>query len=189
MSIMLADSFLSITLPAGSIATLVAASGASIIANVLNVASDAIEEKFSTTTTHIIGPYTAEKIINISTVAGGAEITLSEFTNRDAHLPVIKEYTGDHTLALIDANNIVSMNKSTGVNLTVDTAVNVNFKVGDSIRVIQKGAGTVTLVAAEGVTINKHSSLVLTTLGQWAMVELQKIDTNIWLVSGQLGAA
>lgn len=55
-----------------------------------------------------------------------------------------------YTLALADANNIVTTTSASGVTVTVPASV---FAAGDNITILQDGAGQVTFAAASGVTI------------------------------------
>jgi len=55
-----------------------------------------------------------------------------------------------YTLALADANNIVTTTSGSGVTITVPASV---FAAGDNITILQDGAGQVTFAAASGVTI------------------------------------
>jgi hypothetical protein len=55
-----------------------------------------------------------------------------------------------YTLALADANNIVTTTNATGVTVTVPASV---FGAGDNITILQDAAGQVTFAAGSGVTI------------------------------------
>ena len=55
-----------------------------------------------------------------------------------------------YTLALADANNIVTTTSASGVTVTVPVSV---FAAGDNITILQDGAGQVTFAAASGCTI------------------------------------
>lgn len=56
-----------------------------------------------------------------------------------------------YTLALADADNVVTSNNTSSVTITIPPSV---FAAGDRITVIQKGAGQVTFAQGSGVTIN-----------------------------------
>jgi hypothetical protein len=56
-----------------------------------------------------------------------------------------------YTLALTDADNIVTANNAGAITVTIPPSV---FSTGDRITVIQKGAGQVTFAQGSGVTIN-----------------------------------
>jgi hypothetical protein len=55
-----------------------------------------------------------------------------------------------YTLALADANNIVTTTNTSGVTVTVPASV---FGAGDNITILQDAAGQVTFAAGSGVTI------------------------------------
>lgn len=71
---------------------------------------------------------------------------------------------------------------------TVPTNAAVAFPIGTELFVIQAGAGALTINGA-GVTLNKLATKSLVALGQWAVIKLKKTGTNVWVVSGDLGAA
>ncbi len=56
-----------------------------------------------------------------------------------------------YTLALADADNVVTANNAGAITITIPPSV---FAAGDRITVIQKGAGQVTFAQGSGVTIN-----------------------------------
>ena len=96
------------------------------------------------------------------------------------NLFLFTEQPTDYTLALTDANMGVAMNSASANNLTVPANATVAFPVGTQIAVQQLGAGTTTVVAAGGVTI-QASTLVLSN--QYAVAVLIKKATNTWLMS------
>jgi hypothetical protein len=55
-----------------------------------------------------------------------------------------------YTLALADANNIVTTTNTSGVTVTVPASI---FAAGDNITILQDAAGQVTFAAGSGVTI------------------------------------
>jgi hypothetical protein len=60
-----------------------------------------------------------------------------------------------------------------------------NFVIGQTFIVIQKGSGQVTVVAESGATLYSLSSNTKTS-GQYAQVSLLKIDSDKWVLSGDL---
>lgn len=56
------------------------------------------------------------------------------------------------------------------------------FPLGSNLAVVQGGAGTTTLVAASGVTLQPYSTLV--SAGQNSTMFLIQISTNVWVVGG-----
>lgn len=89
----------------------------------------------------------------------------------------------NYTLDLTDANNGVAMNVGSANTLTVPPNSAQAFRVGDSILVEMAGAGTTTIAAGAGVTVN-HRSATLDIAGQYGVIALTKKATNEWLATG-----
>jgi hypothetical protein len=111
----------------------------------------------------------------------------TEATNRDAAIataltPAISSHTADYTLALTDAAKVVVMDKATALTLTVPPNVDVAFVIGQEIKVVQKGAGLLTIAAGAGVTVRNAGA----TAGQYSRVVLTKVATNEWYLTGDL---
>lgn len=120
----------------------------------------------------------AGKLVRVNSTEDGLVLT-------DGDPPAVNEYTDNHTLALGD--EIVAMNKATAVSVEVPPASSVAFGIGTSVVVAQLGAGQVTVVAGVGVTIRTPETLKLRK--QYAQAALVKIDTDLWLLEGNLEAA
>lgn len=98
----------------------------------------------------------------------------------------ISEQTGSsYTLVLGDAGTTVEMNKSSAQTLTIPTNASVAYDTYTWINIVQTGAGTVTIVAASGVTLNGVSVGSCTISGRWGGVSLRKRGTNSWGIVGQ----
>lgn len=97
--------------------------------------------------------------------------------------------TASYQLVLADAGKLVQMNVASANNLTVPPNSTVAFPVGTQILLHQLGAGQTTVVAAGGVTINRHSYFSLKLRGQYSTAMLIKIATDTWILSGQLELA
>ena len=78
---------------------------------------------------------------------------LNDITN----LP-INDQTASYVLVVGDAGKRVVMNVASANTVTVDNSV---FTTGDTIEIINKGAGTTTVTAGAGVTINSASGLAV----------------------------
>jgi hypothetical protein len=63
----------------------------------------------------------------------------------------ISDKTASYTLVVGDVTKRTIMNSASATTITVDDAI---FTVGDVIQVANKGAGTCTITAGAGVTIN-----------------------------------
>lgn len=96
------------------------------------------------------------------------------------------EKTDDHIFELTDAqdNTLVSFNKGSAIIGTVPPNADVAFPTGSVIFLAQTGAGQLTIAAGSGVTILTPESLLAKK--QNARLELVKINTNIWLLSGDM---
>lgn len=70
--------------------------------------------------------------------------------------------------------------------LTVPTNATQAFPIGTHIDITQTGAGTITIAAAVGVTINAAPGYDLN--GQWASASLIKVGTDEWDLVGNLTA-
>lgn len=90
-----------------------------------------------------------------------------------------------YTLVLADAWKRVEMGNASSNTLTVPLNSSVAFPVGTQIDVIQTGAGTTTIAATGGVTINSRGGL-LGSAGQWAGMTLVKRATDTWWLGGDL---
>lgn len=90
-----------------------------------------------------------------------------------------------YTLVLTDQGKAITMTVASANNLTVPPNSSVAFPVGTVIGVEQLGAGTTTIVAGAGVTINSRGSL-LNLGGQYAAASLRKTATDVWLLAGDL---
>jgi hypothetical protein len=74
----------------------------------------------------------------------------------------ISDKTASYTLLVGDVTKRTIMNAAGATTITVDDAI---FTVGDVIQVANKGAGTCTITAGAGVTINTSGSLDLAQYG------------------------
>ena len=61
----------------------------------------------------------------------------------------------------------------------------VAYNTGTQILLEAKGAGTVTVSPTGGVTLNSRGS-VFDSAGQYGMMNLVKIGTDLWVLSGDI---
>ena len=100
---------------------------------------------------------------------------------------VLNDQTGaTYTLALTDLAKLVTLSNAGAITLTVPLNSSVAFAIGDRIDLLQKGAGQVTIVGTGGVTVNGTPGLKLRA--QWSSATLIKLDTNSWVLLGDLQA-
>ena len=93
----------------------------------------------------------------------------------------INTQTASYTLVLTDANKLVRMNVASANDLTIPPNSSVAFAVGTILYVEQMGAGTTTVVAGSGVTIN---TTALKTPYQYGTITLIQVSANVWNVLG-----
>lgn len=94
--------------------------------------------------------------------------------------------TISYQLVIADNFAMVEMNAAGATVLTVPANATVTFPVDQTqIMIMRRGAGTVTITPAVGVTINSAAGAV--TIGaQYASATLIKIATNEWYLIGNL---
>jgi hypothetical protein len=131
----------------------------------------------STTDARISWDSTNKKI-----VVGNGSISL-DFAPANV---ITNAQTASYTLALSDKDKLVEIDNASANNLTVPLESSVAFPIGTQISVLQTGAGTTTLVAAGGVTINATPGLILRA--RWSSVTLIKRAANTWVAIGDLRA-
>lgn len=147
----------------------------------------------------------AKKISQLSDAAALTDADLAELEqpgetagtrSRKVTLALLRAYalrspenvqTDNYTLVLSDAFKLVTINAASAKNLTVPPNSSVAFPVGTRIDVGQDGAGQVTIVADDGVTIRTPETLKLRK--QWAKATLIKRGTDTWDLEGNLEAA
>ena len=91
-----------------------------------------------------------------------------------------------YTLALTDAQKLVTLNNASAISLTVPTNATAAFTIGDQVNLLQLGAGQVT-VSGAGVTFRSEGSK-LKLKAQYAIATLIKVGTDEWVVVGNLSA-
>jgi hypothetical protein len=92
-----------------------------------------------------------------------------------------------HTLNADDTGKALIFNNNSAVTLTVPKDSTYSFAIGQTFVLIQHGTGAVTVQAESGTTLRSMSSYVKTS-GQYAEARLIKIDTDEWVLSGDLSS-
>ncbi len=92
--------------------------------------------------------------------------------------------TSNYTLTIDDAETIVMENNVADRTITVPADSSVDFPLGTSIRIAQVNVGLVTIVAAAGVSVITPPPWTYATSGIGAVVELIKLDTDVWILNG-----
>ena len=99
---------------------------------------------------------------------GSGNVLTAAQMNAITTLP-INDQTASYVALVGDVGKRIVMNVATANTVTINNSV---FAVGDTIFVANKGAGSTTLTAGAGVTINTSSSLVLAQHGGGTLVAL-----------------
>jgi Tfp pilus assembly protein FimT len=96
------------------------------------------------------------------------QVLTAEQLNDIQNLP-ISDKTADYVLVVGDVTKRTIMNSASATTITVDDAI---FTESDVIQVANKGAGTCTITAGAGVTINTSGSLALAQYGGGYLVAI-----------------
>jgi hypothetical protein len=102
-------------------------------------------------------------------------------------IPLNTQTGTTYTLVAGDAGDLVTLNNSSAIALTVPLNSSVAFATGTQITIAQAGAGKVTVAGAVGVTVNGAGGL-LSLRTQWSAATLIKTDTNSWILIGDTSA-
>jgi hypothetical protein len=108
--------------------------------------------------------------------------TLTNKTLTDAKvIGAINAQTGTtYTLVLADASKHITMSNASANTLTIPPNSSVAFEIGTRIMVQQKGAGSTTIAAGAGVTINAPTTVTLEIGEQYESRGCIKTDTDTW---------
>ena len=122
------------------------------------------------------------------TFTSGQTLTAAQMTTLQASVwsDDVNAQTGtSYTLVLTDAGKQVTMTNASASTLTVPLNSSVAFATGVVIKIIQLGAGAVTITPTGGVTISSNATSLAMT--QYQVATLIKTGTNTWVAN--LGAA
>ena len=97
---------------------------------------------------------------------------------------VVTTAATSYTLGVNDAGKVIVFSSSSPVTVTVPNDSTYTFAIGETIVLLQKGTGTISVVS-EGI-VNVYNRAGSATFGQYSQIELLKIDDNVWVLSGDL---
>lgn len=112
----------------------------------------------------------------------GSSNTLSNI-NASSLTQNINAQTDSYTLLTADTGKLVTVNKATAVNVTVDGSLGLS--AGQKIDIAQLGAGQITIVAS-GTTVNGTPTLKLRT--QYSACTIICLSSNNYLVIGDMAS-
>ena len=99
----------------------------------------------------------------------------------------VKNVSGtSYTLLPGDAGYELVFTNSSSISFTVPSDT-TSFVIGQSFVLIQYGTGVITVAGDTGVTVNAKSNHVKSA-GQYSELRLIKVNSNEWLLSGDLSA-
>ena len=118
----------------------------------------------------------------------GQVLTAAELDAVATAMIAINAQTGTtYTTVLADDGKLVTCDNAASIALTIPPNSSVAYGIGTQINIAQLGAGTVTITAGAGVTLNSAGAK-LKTDAQYAVATCVKTDTNTWFVVGNLSA-
>jgi hypothetical protein len=118
---------------------------------------------------------------------GGSDpITPAAIKAAPVSVPVsTKTGTANYTLQLSDSHSVILLNTTASMSVVVPTNAAVAFEIGTQINVTRLGGTDVSVSPASGVTIRSSGSRYALSQ-QYATATLIKIDTDTWLLAGDL---
>lgn len=97
----------------------------------------------------------------------------------------ISSKNASYTLQIADGNQILLVDTSEGNTITIPLNSSVPFSIGQSVTIIQTGAGQTTMAGAVGVIVN--SRLSMTKISErYGYAKLTKTAVNTWVLLGDL---
>lgn len=112
----------------------------------------------------------------------GARTSGNHVLTRPTTYAANQQTVTSYSFAATDFGRIVEFNNASPITATVEADSVVNFPIGTQIRVLQTGAGQVTISPDTGVTVNNANGLK--TAAQWSEIMLTKRAANTWVVTG-----
>jgi hypothetical protein len=163
------------------------------------------DASFSTTITNSIatkspiasptftGTVTAPAITATALITASASgVAFTDGTQTKEGVPsrtTILSKTADYTLtALTERDNMIELNSSSPITLSVPTDATLNFPIGTTIDLLRVGTGTVTIGAVTPGTTTINATPGFKLRAQWSSATLMKRAANTWVLLGDLMA-
>ena len=108
-------------------------------------------------------------------------------THKDFNAEVIAESSTARTLLSKDTNKMIRTTNGSATTLTIAPLATGQWGEAAEMRIMQGGAGQVTVAAGSGVTL--RSTPTAKTRAQYSVISLKRIAENEWVVSGDLAAS
>lgn len=130
----------------------------------------------------ILGASAAGNVVDLTAAQAKAVLAI---TGGDVTYSVNSQAGTAYTAVLTDANAYVRFTNGGAVTFTIPPNSSVAFPVGTVIEFEQAGAGSLTVAAGVGVTINVRGA-DYTLAGQYAVGALRKVAADTWTLTGDL---
>jgi uncharacterized protein YoxC len=149
-----------------------------LISNVPHPVSNVVDVTNAVKDTLVVGNLEADGVV----FSDGTQTKMGV-----ASLTDFVEKTASYTLDDLDhRDNVVEMNSSDPVTFTIPANSDFAWPVGASMDIIATGTGLVTILGADGVTVNSTPGLKLRT--QWSSATILKRGPDTWIAYGDLKA-
>jgi hypothetical protein len=128
--------------------------------------------------------------VDINTPADGEvlvyDTTTTSWVNKEvsAGIKDITTTTSSRALTLDDIDDLVLVDSSSEVSITIPANSTVSIPVKSQINIVQAGDSTVELVGDSGVVVNSSSGLK--TRDKWSVATAIKTGEDEWLITGDL---
>lgn len=100
-------------------------------------------------------------------------------------VPTPYDGTG-RSFTVADVGAYIRTSSTVLVTLTIPSNDTAAIPIGATFVVEQGNVGIVTVTASGGVTLNSRAGL-FNTAGQFAVIQIKKVDTNVWTLIGDVG--
>jgi hypothetical protein len=98
---------------------------------------------------------------------------------------IVEKTSTLNNIVLSDLYKLIKTNNSSANDLRIPTNTGVAFPIGTQIIIVQYGTGQTTIAGTAGVTL-RSSGGKTKIAAQYGMATLIKIDTNEWVLAGDL---
>lgn len=132
-----------------------------------------------------IGTLTSTEIGYLASITSDVQVQLDA---KALKAPAQVDVTTSKTLALTDAGTVQECTSASAIAITVPPNSSVAFPIGTEIALIRLGAGTLSVVAGSGVTIQSSGSKLFVK-NQYESACLRQTATNVWSLVGSLSAS
>jgi hypothetical protein len=181
-----------VTLPSGTVTSAMILDGTIVDADI-NASAAIAQSKISGLTTALSAkaPIDAPTFTGTVTVSSSG-VAFTDGTQTKEGVPsrtTILSKTADYTLtALTERDNMIELNSSSPITISVPTDATLNFPIGTTIDLLRVGTGTVTVAAVTSGTTTINATPGFKLRAQWSSATLMKRAANTWVLLGDLMA-